>query len=269
MYKYLLSTLLFSLFFQLSHGQGVTSNPLILKLSGYDLIYSESKFDDIEFPMSEVDIIPLSGEKIFATFKYGKDNSYKHPNSTQIIQTYFDKVKSLRGKPLYKGDNYGSFQVKSNAKKFWCVIETHENGESYTVTIIEQEKIQEAETAQEMLELLKEKGTVDLYFQFATGSATLSKASYQTVNELAILLKKYAPKLKLSIEGHTDNIGSSTANKKLSLQRAVAVKKQLVIKGVDTNRLETIGWGSERPIAPNDDEKGRLRNRRVSIKAIN
>ncbi|NLR92389.1 MULTISPECIES: OmpA family protein [Flammeovirga] len=246
--------------------EDVTSNPLVLKLGGYDLLYSEVKFDEIEFPMSDVDIIPLSGNKTFATFKATGE---RHPDGQQILQTYFDKVRSLRGKPLFKGDNYGSFQVKSNNKKFWCVIETHENGDSYTVTIIGQDRIQEAETAQEMLELLKSQGSVDLYFQFATGSATLSKASQQTVDELSMLLKRYAPKLKLSIEGHTDNVGSVSANKKLSLNRAIAVKKQLVRKGIDPNRLETVGWGSERPISSNDDEKGRMKNRRVSIKAIN
>ncbi|ANQ48557.1 OmpA family protein [Flammeovirga yaeyamensis] len=248
-------------------SQGVSSNPMILKLSGYDMIYSEEKPDEIEFPMSDVDIIPLAGNKTFATFKY--QSAGKHPNNQQILQTYFDKVRSLRGKPLYKGDNYGSFQIKSNTKKFWCVIETHEGGESYTVTIIGQDKIQEAETAQEMLELLKSQGSMDLYFQFATGSATLSKASQQTVDELAKLLKKYAPKLKLSIEGHTDNVGSVSANKKLSLDRAISVKKQLIRKGIDPSRLETVGWGSERPLESNDTEKGRTKNRRVSIKALN
>ncbi|OHX65444.1 OmpA family protein [Flammeovirga pacifica] len=248
-------------------SQGVESNPMILKLGGYEMVYSEEKPDEIEFPMSDVDIIPLSGDKTFATFKY-QSNS-KHPNNQQILQTYFDKVRSLRGKPLYKGDNFGSFQIKSNSKKFWCVIETHQGGESYTVTIIGQDKIQEAETAQEMLELLKSKGTIDLYFQFSTGSATLSKASQQTVDELAKLLKRYAPKLRLSIEGHTDNVGSVSANKKLSLNRAISVKKQLVRQGIDPSRLETVGWGSERPIDTNDTEKGRTKNRRVSIKALN
>lgn len=257
------------LFVNQIYAQSVLDNPLVLKLSGYELVYNETKFDEIEFPMSEVDIIPLSGDKTFATFRYGKSNTYKHPSSDQIIQTYFDKVKSLRGKPLFKGDNYGSFQVKSNTKKFWCVLESHQDGETYTITVIEQEKIQEAETAQEMLELLKSKGEVDLYFQFSTGSANLSQASYQTIRELSTLLKKYAPKLRLSIEGHTDNVGSVDANKKLSLQRAVSVKNELVKNGVQKDRLETIGWGSEKPIAPNDTEKGRLKNRRVSIKALN
>ncbi|KXX68793.1 OmpA family protein [Flammeovirga sp. SJP92] len=251
------------------NAQNVLDNPLILQLSGYELVYNESKFDEIEFPMSEVDIFPLSGNKTFATFRYDKNNAYKHPNSNQIMQTYFDKVKSLRGKPLFKGSNYGSFQVRSNTKKFWCVLETHENGATYTVTIIEQEKIQEAETAQEMLEMLKSKGEVNLYFQFSTGSANLSQASFQNIKEVAKLLNRFAPRLNLSIEGHTDNVGNVDSNKKLSLQRAVAVKNELIKNGVKSERLETIGWGSEKPIAPNDSEVGRLKNRRVSIKALN
>ncbi|MBD0402161.1 OmpA family protein [Flammeovirga sp. EKP202] len=251
------------------NAQNVLDNPLVVKLSGYELIYSESKFDEIEFPMSEVDIFPISGNKTFATFKYDKSGAYKHPNANQIIQTYFDKVKSLRGKPLFKGSNYGSFQVRSNTKKFWCILETHEDGATYTITIIEQEKIQEAETAQEMLEMLKSKGEVNLYFQFSTGSANLSQASFENIKEVAKLMNQFAPRLNLSIEGHTDNVGNTESNKKLSLQRAVAVKNELIKNGVKSERLEPIGWGSEKPIAPNSTEVGRLKNRRVSIKALN
>ena len=71
--------------------------------------------------------------------------------------------------------------------------------------------------------------------------------------------------LKISIEGHTDNIGQAAANKKLSQERAKAVMDALVSKGIDTARLSAIGWGQEKPVADNASDEGKAKNRRVEI----
>ena len=71
--------------------------------------------------------------------------------------------------------------------------------------------------------------------------------------------------MKLEIQGHTDNKGSSAANLKLSKNRAEAVKTYLVSKGIDTNRFKTEWFGSKKPIADNNTEVGRQKNRRVEL----
>jgi len=73
------------------------------------------------------------------------------------------------------------------------------------------------------------------------------------------------PALTISIEGHTDNTGTPASNKSLSLNRANAVVTALTAKGIAKNRLTSVGWGQEKPIADNATEEGRAANRRVEI----
>jgi outer membrane protein OmpA-like peptidoglycan-associated protein len=74
--------------------------------------------------------------------------------------------------------------------------------------------------------------------------------------------------LRVSIEGHTDSRGNSDYNRDLSKQRAESVKKYLVDEGVAGDRLETVGWGPDQPIASNKNKKGRAKNRRVEFVII-
>ena len=103
--------------------------------------------------------------------------------------------------------------------------------------------------------------------QFETGSATLSRSSDTQLAQLAAVLKAY-PKVTMSVRGHTDATGDPAANKKLSADRAAAVKQALVERGVPAAQIESEGHGSERPIASNDSEDGRAHNRRVELVVV-
>jgi OOP family OmpA-OmpF porin len=70
---------------------------------------------------------------------------------------------------------------------------------------------------------------------------------------------------KLRISGHTDNVGSRDANVGLSKRRSESVKKYLVSKGIAAHRFEVLYFGPDNPIAPNNTEDGRARNRRVEM----
>lgn len=102
---------------------------------------------------------------------------------------------------------------------------------------------------------------------FATGKTAFDESSSTDLQKLVQFLKDN-PDLKLEIQGHTDNVGSVTGNKKLSEQRALSIVNYLVTKGVEKNRLTAKGYGSTLPIESNATEDGRAKNRRVEMKLI-
>lgn len=106
----------------------------------------------------------------------------------------------------------------------------------------------------------------NIYFDF--GKATFKQESYSELNKLENMMRQN-DRIRVEIAGHTDNVSSAAFNKRLSLLRANAVKDFLTSKGVDTRRVTTVGYGEERPLASNDDEKeGREINRRVEFKVL-
>ena len=102
--------------------------------------------------------------------------------------------------------------------------------------------------------------------QFATGTANLTTGAKAELNKLADIMNKDYPQVRMLIEGHTDNTGKAEANLLLSENRAASVKKYLVSRKVDVDRLDAIGYGQDQPIADNATPEGRARNRRVAFK---
>jgi len=100
---------------------------------------------------------------------------------------------------------------------------------------------------------------------FDTNSTELRTESYFEVNRIADILNKY-PDTFIRVEGHTDSKGFSGYNMNLSKQRSNTVKTVLVQRGVDDSRIEVVGFGATLPVATNDTEAGRQKNRRVEIK---
>ena len=102
---------------------------------------------------------------------------------------------------------------------------------------------------------------------FDTGKATIKFQSAEVLNQIINVLKKF-PKSRFRIEGHTDSTGKKAKNITLSQNRADAVKIYLIQGGIASDRLESIGYGPEKPIASNKTRKGRELNRRVEINLI-
>jgi outer membrane protein OmpA-like peptidoglycan-associated protein len=101
--------------------------------------------------------------------------------------------------------------------------------------------------------------------KFATGSAKLLPASDTILNAVLGVLTGHPEITHLSIEGHTDSVGSAAMNKALSGKRAASVVAWLVSHGVEPARLSSAGFGMERPIDSNDTPEGRQNNRRVEF----
>ncbi len=102
----------------------------------------------------------------------------------------------------------------------------------------------------------------NIFFDF--NSAELKPESKLELDRLVKFLKKHRS-INITIAGHTDIIGTEEYNQKLSEKRAKAVADYLISKGINPRRLKVVGYGSKRPIAPNDTPEGRAKNRRVEI----
>ena len=99
---------------------------------------------------------------------------------------------------------------------------------------------------------------------FDTGQATLKSGANETMDRLATALREKSGR-KVTIEGHTDNVGSDASNQSLSERRAQAVQTALTQRGVTRSQITALGKGENFPIATNDSADGRQSNRRVEL----
>jgi len=100
--------------------------------------------------------------------------------------------------------------------------------------------------------------------KFTSGRATIDKASYPLLTKLANIAALCSLS-KISIEGHTDNMGSVAANIKLSQQRAQSVANWLFQQGIAEQQLSAMGHGAQQPVATNNTDEGRAANRRIEF----
>ena len=100
---------------------------------------------------------------------------------------------------------------------------------------------------------------------FDPDSATITKDSAAIVQEIAMTLKEHPELTRVEIQGHTDNSGTPAYNKRLSQERAEAVRNAVVSLGVETSRLTAMGYGQDKPLGPNTSDAGKAKNRRVQM----
>jgi outer membrane protein OmpA-like peptidoglycan-associated protein len=103
--------------------------------------------------------------------------------------------------------------------------------------------------------------------EFEGTTANLSSESLPAITSLATVTKAFST-AKLRVEGHTDNVGDAAQNRKIALDRATAVKDALVKAGAPADRITADGVGPDRPIASNDTEEGRAKNRRIELAIV-
>lgn len=133
------------------------------------------------------------------------------------------------------------------------------------MVITEKEAMRQDVQANAMFDKINSGDTLTLYINFESGKSAIKSDSQNIIDELYKMLSNN-PTLKIIIEGHTDNVGNMASNKTLSEQRSSSVKTSLVNKGISTDRIKTVGYGQDKPIADNSTEDGKAKNRRVEIK---
>lgn len=103
---------------------------------------------------------------------------------------------------------------------------------------------------------------------FQPGSISFTPQSDAALTELHALLRQY-PESRVRIEGHTDNTGADSVNVRVSRERADAVANYLMARGVRSQQLIVTGYGATQPVADNNTENGRARNRRIDVNPVN
>lgn len=103
---------------------------------------------------------------------------------------------------------------------------------------------------------------------FQTNKAIIKgRLSFEILDQVAAVMKSN-PEIKIVIEGHTDSVGPDTYNLDLSDRRAAAVLETLLERGVTSSRMQSLGYGETKPIAPNKTRRGRAANRRVEFTIV-
>lgn len=102
---------------------------------------------------------------------------------------------------------------------------------------------------------------------FDVGKAELKKQSKPELDKVVRFLKEH-PTAEVELSGHTSSEGDAAVNRSLSYRRVTACRDYVVGKGVDPGRVVAVGYGPDRPVAPNDTEAGRMLNRRVELRVV-
>ena len=236
----------------------------------------EMQYDYYEFGVAQGNVVVrqrVEGHKTVYDYTFDA-SSGPPPSGLQIARNYQNAVVSQGGEVLYDGpahrDNYNrmTFRISKNGQQIWAEVMVR--GQSYYLTIVERQVMHQnvVANAEALRSGLTQSGHVEIpgiFFDFA--KSELKTESEPALKELASLLQ-HSPALKVWVVGHTDNVGSAEGNVALSNARAAAVVRALTARyAINATRLAPHGAGPFAPVATNNTEEGRSRNRRVEIVA--
>jgi len=274
--KLVRSTILFLLLSLLSTGlafaadaRGCKDHPLFNRMSGFEIFECKKSFDQLIIkvnndPKSEKNLRP-EGDLTSIKYIFKKSaNVPSPPSDLQVMRNYQNAAKQKGGIVLVDRPGYTALKFTREGGAVYAVVSTGSGGYRLYLNILEEKAMAQEVTANLMWEKLQKDGFISFQINFDTNKATIKPESMPLIKQIVDLMKDQ-PKLKVSIEGHTDNQGTSAANKVLSLNRAKSVAAAVTAGGIKADRMETAGWGQEKPVADNRTEEGRAANRRVEL----
>ena len=259
---------------QLIYSQDKLSHPVIKKLEKSVLnerLSTFEKYSTYEFrykEKSKTKKINKSGKYWYLNYSFLTENNKtdKSFSRTEILQNYKEAAQKINAQVLYEISGKLTFVIKyDTGQEIWVFVAARSG--TYELHIIETEAFIQQLTfdVNSIKDALITSGKIDIYgINFNTDSDKLLPGSEKILIEIVKLLQQETT-LKIGINGHTDNIGENSYNQKLSEKRAVTVKNFLVLYNINPNRLETRGFGEEKPVATNETEQGRFKNRRVEL----
>ena len=243
-----------------------SDHPLFTRMQNMRIMNCKTAdFDRFLFKTSKTATEPVEGKRF--EIRYVMEGTLPAPAPIAIIRNHQQALAKLGGKVVYEDARYTVLKISNNSKEVWAQVDTAW-GKGYVLTIVEkQAMVQEVVSNADLFRSgIAASGHVEvpgIYFE--TGKSDLKPESKAAIQEVAKLLQG-DPALKVYVVGHTDNVASLDLNMRLSQARAEAVVAALVAQHrIAANRLVARGAGPLAPVAVNDSEEGRAKNRRVEL----
>ena len=218
-----------------------------------------SDFQQRLFDKSVEDYFKTIGAKFIYKGKYPSDEAMRE----KLGENMFNGKSRTVG--LASDEPFSVYVFKNNGLNYIVNIQSNTAAAYiYMMELKDFEQTIKAYSAEGMKKEIDASGKAILNINFDTDKATLKSDGAKIVDEIFVLLNEN-PTLKLSIEGHTDNMGSADYNKKLSADRANTVMYALASKGIDIAKLKSAGFGADKPLVANDTDDNKAKNRRVEL----
>jgi len=252
---------------------GCTDHRLFTRFPNFYISECSENYNELELRMKIGTKETKEGNLTKLFYKFNGDSGIKEPSPLQIIKNYEAAVLKNGGKLVFKSTSVdegreATFTLAADGKEYWIKLGpfggTQDECENYTFSVLEMEQMKQEIQANAMFDAIKKDGFIALYINFETGKANIKTESQPIIDQIVLMLNQNKS-LKISIEGHTDNVGSNQFNQTLSENRAKSVMNALIAQGIDKSCLSYKGWGSSKPIADNGTEEGKAKNRRVEI----
>jgi OOP family OmpA-OmpF porin len=251
--------------------EGSKDHPMVSRFPGYFISnYDVSDFGSHDFAMPDGTTKTVEGRYWGINYELaeGKKKGGPLEISRNYLKTFTDRGGSKVVEDVHASGGTMVAKLPVAGKTIWLQTDIINSGEMYQLYIVEEAAMEQKVefTAMELARVLKESGSVALHnILFDTGKATIRTESVAALAPIGEVLKNDST-LMLEIVGHTDNVGAAAANLKLSRDRAAAVKTYLVQTfGIEEARLTPAGFGDTKPVASNQTDEGRAKNRRVEL----
>ena len=255
---------------------------LFTPMPGYHVYSCEhSDFDAKEIPIAlnaddEAQLQTVEGIYEYVIYEVDEDGPVSSP--LKILRNHLSAAQargatvllepgarsSMLGEWVDIQEQVATLRMTHDGREYLVHLGSVNSGDYYAIASVSPVAMEQSVSASEMGEQFDQHGVVSLQVHFDTGKATIRAESSALLDQAAALLRD-AGAVKVEVAGHTDDIGSADANLELSQQRADSVRTALLERDVAGERISARGYGATRPVAGNDSEEGRAKNRRVEL----
>lgn len=246
---------------------GCKDHPLFSRMPGYWIHNCQhNQFDSHDFVIGQGKRSPVEGQ-FWRIIYYPQNDLASKPSQLQIQRNYENAAQKMGGVVVWSEKGKSTLKLAKDGKEIWVDLGVEFTGK-YGLFIIQKEAMAQDVTgnAEVFSNDIRTTGHAAVYgIYFDTGKATIKPESVHAMSEIAKLLNADSG-LNVYVVGHTDNVGNVDSNIRLSQDRAEAVLQALVREhSIPPARLRAHGCGQFAPVASNDTEDGRAKNRRVEL----